>query len=110
MKPLRPIHLILVVLTSCLVLGAMGCSEDEECGSDSTYCGTFTACCTSSDCYYLASDGTRFNCNGTDCTAAAEALANHMCYKFKDMSSDEVKQVVDEIMSSSGTSPRVQFR
>lgn len=84
----------------CLMAVGLGCSEDEECQSSSSACGSFTACCTSSDCYYLAGDGTRFDCNGTDCSAAAEQLADHMCKKLRDESPEAFNRLVDEILES----------
>jgi hypothetical protein len=42
-------------------------------------CGTFSACCSSTDCYYELPDGTQFACNGQDCSAAAQAMASYCC-------------------------------
>ncbi len=69
---------------SFLALGLLsesGCKKAEECQAFET-CGskTLSACCTDTQCRYLASDGTSFPCNGTDCgapqsTAAKDAVA-----------------------------------
>ena len=50
---------------------------DEQCQTASISCGgkKIDACCTTSQCRYEASDGTVFNCNGTDCQAAAQQAA-----------------------------------
>jgi len=89
--------LMALFLASILLVG-LGCSEDEECLTDSSVCGTFTACCTSSDCYYLAGDGTRFDCNGTDCSSAAGRLADYIC--GKSASTVDYNNTVDQILEA----------
>lgn len=83
-----------------LLCAGLGCSDDEECQSSSSACGSFTACCSSKDCYYLASDGTRFDCDGTNCNAAAERMANYMCKKLQTESPEEFDRVVEEILEA----------
>jgi hypothetical protein len=50
----------------------------EQCVTESSACGTFQACCTVRQCYYVY-DGKEYQCDGTDCTDAATQLANDMC-------------------------------
>ncbi len=38
-------------------------------------CPTLRACCSSTQCYYVA-NGTTYNCNGTNCNSAAQTVAN----------------------------------
>jgi len=57
--------------------GCGSSSSDEQCQTVPISCGgkKIDACCTTSQCRYKASDGTVFNCNGTDCRAAAQQAA-----------------------------------
>jgi len=80
------------------LLFSSGCGDDEKCESRNTACGEFTACCTSDQCYYKTSDGTRFNCNGTDCQEAAELVAEYMCSTMSLSSPEEFEAMVDEIL------------
>ena len=77
---MRKIMLVLGVLA---LLASAGCGgESEQCQQGST-CqkgGSWQACCTSTDCRYKMSDGTVYNCAGTNCgsgnpSAAAQAVA-----------------------------------
>ena len=67
----------------CLVMGGlvavlcMGCAEKYECHTESIGCGPIEVCCTSTDCYYKY-NGKKYPCDGTDCTAAAEAVVDEM--------------------------------
>jgi hypothetical protein len=75
-----------------------GCGEDEKCETADHPCGgQFTACCKEDQCYYLADDGTRFNCDGTDCLEAAQELANYMCDAMIIDSPEDYEIVVEEI-------------
>lgn len=38
-------------------------------------CAEVQTCCSQTDCYYLADD-TRIDCDGTDCSAAAEEVVS----------------------------------
>ncbi len=52
-----------------------GGGGNETCSGFGSACpagGTLQACCTSTQCRYVASDGSNFPCNGTDCTSAAQ--------------------------------------
>lgn len=70
-----------ILLALCL-LGAMvllGCSSSESCADFMTCAKTgekVQACCTSTQCKYTVGSKT-FNCNGTDCNAAAVDLTNY---------------------------------
>lgn len=92
------------ILLLCLSLALIitffpGCGEDEKCETADHPCGgQFTACCTNDDCYYLADDGTKFNCDRTDCAEAAQELASYMCGASITDSPDEFQAVVDEIL------------
>ena len=56
------------------------CDEEYVCKSATNSCGTFEACCTATDCYYLY-NGKKYHCDGTNCTSAAERLVADMCSK-----------------------------
>ncbi len=60
--------------------GMFSCDKKpfENCVTETSACGSFTACCTALQCYYLY-DGKKYECDGTDCTDAATELANDMC-------------------------------
>ncbi|OFX26681.1 MAG: hypothetical protein A2041_01015 [Bacteroidetes bacterium GWA2_31_9b] len=70
------------------------CEEDPTCKSSSSACGTFEACCTTTDCYYLY-DGEKYNCDGTDCDDAALELASVMCSK-SNTTEDNEKLILDQ--------------
>jgi len=81
------------------ILCGTGCSDDEKCETADHPCGgEFTACCTSDNCHYLADDGQRFNCDGTDCNEAAQELAAHMCPGLSLSDPEAFEAVVDEIL------------
>ena len=69
---------VVAVISIAAVLNS--CEEDAVCKTSTSVCGTFEACCTSTDCYYLY-DGKTYDCDGTDCDAAALELATDMCNK-----------------------------
>lgn len=87
-----------VILVSIL---AFACAEKYECKSGSTSCGSFEACCTSSDCYYNY-NGKKYQCNGTDCNQAAKDLAAVMCGTSGKVDSEPVseseKQLANKIL------------
>ena len=84
-------------LASVLIFG-IGCGDDEECESSDSACGTFTVCCTDSDCYYKASDGTKFNCDGVNCGDAASRLADYMCGKSSSV--QEYQSAADQALEA----------
>jgi hypothetical protein len=96
--------LILSFFIMCFLFAGAGCGGDSnraECLESDSACGRFTACCSTSNCYYLADDGTRFNCNGTNCNAAAQQLAEYMCGKsLRENSQDDLSSVVDEMLDA----------
>ena len=71
-----------LLLASFVMLIAFGCgSSQEACLQTATACakgGRLQACCTATDCRYLGSDGSSFDCMRTDCSQAA-MLANAWC-------------------------------
>jgi hypothetical protein len=76
---LLPISLILV---GVLVLFTISCKKDKKtspkdtCETINIGCGDVEACCsTSSSCYYLF-NGTKYPCDGSDCSAAATDVVN----------------------------------
>jgi len=69
---------ILAAFLGLLFLNLVGCKKKESCQSANGACGSFRACCTTSQCYYTYG-GKRFDCDGTNCSAAAQRLANYMC-------------------------------
>ena len=73
-----------VLLFACLLL-LFSCEDRnplEQCLTETSACGSFTACCTVRYCYYLY-DGKRYDCDGLDCTEAANELADDMCNSSK---------------------------
>jgi len=63
----------LALAAAVVSAGACGSSTGESCGPFGGACkngGTLRYCCDASTCHYVASDGTDFPCNGTDCSAA----------------------------------------
>jgi hypothetical protein len=58
--------------------GLAACGAKEECDSTTVCSRNVEACCTDSSCYYEYS-GTRVNCNGTNCDAAANRVAAEVC-------------------------------
>ncbi len=72
-----------LVMVLMLVAGAYwleGCGQSCSSGSTCGKGGTWQACCTSTSCEYKTSDGTVFQCAGTDCASgnpsAAQQVAN----------------------------------
>jgi len=65
----------------CLFVINTGCKKKAECSGAEALCDnhTFTACCTETDCYYVVDDDEEFDCNGTDCFAAATQMINAYC-------------------------------
>jgi hypothetical protein len=58
--------------------GLTACGTSEECSATTICSESVDTCCNESSCYYEYS-GTRVNCNGTDCSAAANRVAASVC-------------------------------
>jgi hypothetical protein len=58
--------------------GLTACGTKEECEPTSVCGQTVNTCCTESSCYYEYS-GNRVDCAGTNCNAAANAVAADLC-------------------------------
>ncbi len=56
-------------------------NSNDICQTSSTPCGIYTFCCTDSLCTeaYLMYNGTRYDCDGSDCDQALEDITNDMC-------------------------------
>lgn len=76
MKKKLVLLLIPLLFIGGISISLTSCSDDDEyvCADETILGETFSACCTEDDCYYEY-NGKRYNCDGTDCTAAAEQLA-----------------------------------
>jgi hypothetical protein len=73
MSAMKRIGLWIGSLALMGALAGCGASSGESCGPFGGACkfnGTLRYCCTTTFCHYVASDGTDFPCNGTDCSAA----------------------------------------
>ncbi len=59
------------ILVVGLMLGTACPPSPENCQSGSTCSkgGTWSACCTATQCHYKTSDGADFPCKGTDCSS-----------------------------------------
>lgn len=70
----------MLALVAVLVM-ATACTDPYECSNFMTTatCGSIQACCNSSDCEYRSSSGGTWECDGTDCMAAARRLVAD-CY------------------------------
>lgn len=77
-------YLAALSLVALLSIAMSGCGAaaavTPNCNTTSNYCNgkDLKTCCTSTSCYYKI-DGTRYNCNGTNCFDAAERLVNEQC-------------------------------
>lgn len=93
----RSILLLPVFLTGVLMFMTVGCgSLFKKCESADSGCGEYQACCSSTKCHYEY-NGKEYECDGTDCTAAAEELVDDMCdFDFK---SAEAKSVVNSMVN-----------
>ncbi len=72
--------LLALALGAPFVLMAACGDPTEQCsGYAFISCGSRSvqACCTSTQCRYVVSDGTVFECSGTNCNAAATSLASY---------------------------------
>lgn len=95
------------VLLAFMVLLVYNCKKDPAttCDSGSSVCGTFTACCSSTQCYYKW-NGNRYDCDGTNCNDAALELANDMCAKKSPQGSvasvEEIIELTNKLIDSNG--------
>lgn len=92
---MKKLSIILFLFASSMVY-FNSCEAAAECSESTTVCGTFEACCTTTDCWYNY-NGKRYDCDGTDCTAAATELADVMCNK---KSTEEFNAVVEELLDA----------
>ncbi len=71
-------RIVLAVIGAASLLGALCCGPAPESCSGKNTCakgGTWEACCTSTQCRYVLSDGTSIACNGTDCASGNPSAA-----------------------------------
>lgn len=91
----------LLVAMAFLVLGA--CTEttsDEFCNDPGATCPDnsqieATSCCTDTDCYWVY-NGSKYNCDGDDCTAAINTIVNSACINASinfDLNVDDYEQL-----------------
>ena len=88
------------VLIFAFLLGIFSCEDRnplETCLDETSACGTFTACCTVRQCYYLY-NGKKYECDGLDCGSAAAELADDMCNSSKKKGSPCI--TADEILEA----------
>ncbi len=91
-----------LTLCSCLALltwGTLGCG-DLSCEDGSSSCGDYSVCCTDTQCYYEVDDGTRFECDGTDCASAAQELAEYQCADLKEEAPEDFARLVEQILAA----------
>lgn len=91
----KKLLLLPLMLLITLVIVCVSCELDplEECESFDAECGApddATACCDDDQCYYTF-NGTKYQCNGTDCTDAAVKLISAMCDTDGSASVQEIK-------------------
>jgi hypothetical protein len=94
---------LLAAAVAVMGVFAVGCSSNssnsssptQSCQSATSCSKTFQTCCTATQCHYVY-NGTTYNCNGTDCTAAAQQLAAAMCGTAK--SSAEVQALAQRVL------------
>jgi len=88
---------ILPVIILSNILGGCG---DQACNDGNTPCGNYSICCDETQCYYEVDDGTRFDCDGTDCTAAARELAEYQCAPMKNVAPEEFFAMIENILAA----------
>lgn len=68
----------LLLLVGILALAGCGAGTGESCqnGGSCSKGGSWQACCTASSCLYKMSDGTVYNCSGTDCSSGNSSAAS----------------------------------
>ena len=75
---MRYSRISLFIFASLVSFQAVGCKD--TCENADTACGTVPSCCNpaGTKCYYKY-DGKKYYCDGTDCTDAAQTVAELMC-------------------------------
>ena len=91
-----------VILVTCLFVISTGCKKKATCSGAEPLCGnhTFEACCTENDCYYLVDGNDRFDCNGTDCTTAANTLVLTYCGGGLNYSEKQLINTVEKVLAA----------
>ncbi len=93
------------VLLAFMVLLVNNCKDDSptvSCQDGTNECGTFTACCSTTQCYYKW-NGNKYNCDGTDCYAAAQDLVADMCAaKSPAVSIEQMLEITNKLVDSNG--------
>ncbi len=93
---MKKIFISLLFVLSAVVISSCG-GEEYSCSTGGICTSTgdsWEACCTSDDCYYKTGSK-KFNCDGTDCDAAATELSE---YCFGSACTDEtLLNVVEEL-------------
>jgi hypothetical protein len=102
MKKLLKPMIFGVIFMVCLFAINTGCKKKADCSAATALCGnhTFTACCTSTDCYYMVDDNDKVNCNGTDCEAAAIQLVNTYCTGGAGFSKEQALMTVEKVLKA----------
>lgn len=73
MSAMKRIAVWVASLGLAAAIAGCGSTTGETCNPFGGACrggGTLRDCCSANACHYVASDGTDFPCNGTDCSAA----------------------------------------
>jgi hypothetical protein len=85
MKKNTKIWFTSLVIICVLFIPTSSCKKDKNvnnpayhCESFNTGCGSASACCSLSDCYYMYNNK-KYPCHGIDCVDAATQLASDMC-------------------------------
>jgi hypothetical protein len=69
-------RMVLIASVGVMFLQFAGCAK--KCTDVSTACGSVKACCSPFDCYY-SYNNKKYECDGTDCSSAAQEVAADMC-------------------------------
>ena len=88
----------LLLVVSLFAIFLTSCAETPSCNPGTSSCGTFEACCTSTDCYYTYL-GKRYNCNGTNCDEVAKKLTSIMCSSSKKSGIGSVVQTQQTLLA-----------
>ena len=86
----------LVAIVFLISQSCGGLLNNESCQTSDSGCGSFQACCTATQCHYVY-NGQNYNCDGTDCTDAANELVADMCGTYKSASESE-EETVNEMI------------
>jgi hypothetical protein len=96
MKKRNWIFLLGLIAVVFIIAQSCGGGLGESCQSSDSGCGTFRACCTATQCHYEY-NGQNYNCDGTDCTDAANELVADMCGSYKS-ANESVDKTVEEMI------------